>query len=76
MSEITNPISTSADEVEPLAYELDQGDWPLMPTETEIYLLPDGRVIFADLPVELSDLATTLGDAEPCAVVPVPATIK
>ena len=75
MSEITKPISASADDEAHLTHETGQGDWPLMPTETEIYILPDGRVIFADLPIELSDLATTMGEAEPCAVVSVPAEI-
>jgi hypothetical protein len=32
-----------------------------LPTETEIYLLPDGRVVVADLPAELSELAAALG---------------
>lgn len=32
-----------------------------LPTETEIYLLPDGRVVVADLPAELSVLAAGLG---------------
>jgi hypothetical protein len=40
----------------------------LFPTETEIYILPDGRVIFADLPAEMADLATQLGSVEPSAV--------
>lgn len=44
--------------------------WPAFPTETDIYLLPDGRVIIADLPVELTDLAAALGTAEPCALTP------
>lgn len=30
--------------------------WPQLPTETEIYILPDGRVIVADLPAELAGL--------------------
>lgn len=34
--------------------------WPLLPTETEIYLLPDGRVVIADMPIELLDLVTEL----------------
>ncbi len=38
--------------------------WPVLPTETEIYLLPDGRVVIADLPVELADLVIQLGIAE------------
>lgn len=35
--------------------------WPLLPVETEIYILPDGRVIVADLPAELAALLTALG---------------
>ena len=31
-------------------------DWPKFPTETEIYILPDGRIIVADLPAELAGL--------------------
>ena len=42
--------------------------WAALPTETDIYLLPDGRVVIADLPAELTDLAHALGRAEPCAV--------
>lgn len=33
----------------------------LFPTETEIYILPDGRVVVADLPTELSALAERVG---------------
>lgn len=46
------------------------GDWAALPTETDIYLLPDGRVVIADMPAELSALALALGPAEPCAVAP------
>lgn len=35
--------------------------WPLLPVETEIYILPDGRVIVADLPAELAPLLVSLG---------------
>jgi hypothetical protein len=35
--------------------------WPALPTETEIYLLPDGRVVIADLPAELASLIEQLG---------------
>ena len=35
--------------------------WPLLPIETEIYLLPDGRVVIADMPVELADMVVQLG---------------
>ena len=40
-------------------------DWPALPTETEIYILPDGRVIVADLPAELATLVEELGAVEP-----------
>ena len=38
--------------------------WPLMPTETEIYILPDGRVVIADLPAELATMLAQLGQVE------------
>jgi len=52
--------------------------WPLFPTETEIYLLPNGQVIIADMPVELADLATALGaTAQPMPTTAIqPATDK
>lgn len=28
--------------------------WPEMPVETEIYILPNGEVVIADLPAELA----------------------
>ncbi len=43
--------------------------WPALPTETEIYILPDGRVVVADMPIELASLLAELGPVEPCAVV-------
>jgi hypothetical protein len=42
--------------------------WPLLPVETEIYILPDGRVIVADLPAELASLLTALGVTAPVEV--------
>ncbi len=45
--------------------------WPPLPTETEIYILPDGRVVIADLPSELAPLLAELGVTEPYAVVAV-----
>ena len=39
--------------------------WPLLPVETEIYILPDGRVIVADLPAELASLLAALGVTAP-----------
>ena len=44
--------------------------FPALPTETEIYILPDGRVVIADLPVELASLTANLGAAESCAIDP------
>ena len=38
------------------------------PTETEIYLLPDGTVVIADMPEELAPLAAALGAPEPCHI--------
>lgn len=35
--------------------------WPPLPTETEIYILPDGRVVIADLPAELALALDNLG---------------
>jgi hypothetical protein len=29
--------------------------WPPMPVETEVYILPDGQVVIADLPAELAE---------------------
>jgi hypothetical protein len=65
-------MSTSAT-VEPVA-----PDWPLLPTETEIYILPDGRIIIADLPAELARYLPGLGEVQPdtlpvAAVMPPPA---
>ncbi|MEZ4865304.1 MAG: hypothetical protein R3C14_28600 [Caldilineaceae bacterium] len=39
--------------------------WPLLPVETEIYILPDGRVVVADLPAELAAIVPALGAVEP-----------
>jgi hypothetical protein len=30
------------------------GTWLALPTETEIYILPSGEIVVADLPVELA----------------------
>jgi hypothetical protein len=42
--------------------------WPLLPVETEIYILPDGRVIVADLPAELTSMLAALGITAPVEV--------
>jgi len=56
-------ISTSAtSELSPGA--VDSQAWPLLPVETEIYILPDGRVVVADLPAELVPLLAALGIAD------------
>lgn len=64
------PISTSAssEAADPVAEEI------VFPTETEIYILPDGRVIVADLPAELTALVEQLGEAEPCEIAPADAS--
>ena len=38
--------------------------WPALPTETEIYILPNGEIVVADLPAEL---AATLQHLAPAA---------
>jgi len=43
---------------------VDSQAWPLLPVETEIYILPDGRVVVADLPAELVPLLAALGIAD------------
>ena len=53
----TTPTTTSTSTVS----EIDGLAWPLLPVETEIYILPDGRVIVADLPAELASLLAALG---------------
>ncbi len=40
----------------------------LLPVETDIYILPDGRVIVADLPAELAARLPALGAVEPCEI--------
>ncbi|HRA65984.1 MAG: hypothetical protein WAU00_13905 [Caldilinea sp.] len=40
----------------------------LFPVETDIYILPDGRVVVADLPAELADRLARLGHVEPCEI--------
>ena len=45
-------------------------EWPKLPTETEIYILPDGTVVVADLPLELQPLVDQLGIIAPCEIAP------
>lgn len=74
MSTSTLPTTTDA---APLAApaevnaEMSANSAPLFPTETEIYLLPDGRVVVADLPAELAAALAQVGRVAPCAVPPV-----
>lgn len=41
-------------------HALSATEWPALPTETEIYILPTGEVVVADLPAELADLVAQL----------------
>lgn len=43
-------------------------DWPALPIETDIYILPDGRIVIADLPAELTHLLPKLGPVLPCEI--------
>jgi hypothetical protein len=63
-------MSTAQRAMSILATEPAFEPWPLLPVETEIYILPDGRVVVADLPVELAPLVEALGVTTP---VPTPA---
>jgi hypothetical protein len=55
MSPSTTPETPEATPVSP-------AHWP---TETEVYILPDGQVIFADLPAELATRLEVIGPVEP-----------
>lgn len=44
--------------------EAQSNDWPTLPTETEIYILPDGRIVIADLPAEFATWLPDLGLVE------------
>jgi hypothetical protein len=46
------------------------GAWPQLPIETDIYILPDGRVVIADLPAELNSIPSALGVVEACEIAP------
>ncbi len=54
--------SASADAAAASTAEVDA--WTALPTETEIYILPDGCVVVADLPAELAALVEALGKVE------------
>ena len=38
--------------------------WPSYPVETEIYILPDGQVIVADLPRQLAECIESIGQLD------------
>ena len=40
------------------------------PEETDILILPDGRVVVTDLPAPLAAALATLGSVEPCEIGP------
>ena len=63
------PAGSAADSVTDSVTDNAAG-WPLLPTETEIYILPDGRVVLADLPAELLPLAAALGAVEASEIAP------
>jgi hypothetical protein len=39
--------------------------WPALPTETEIYILPNGEIVVADLPTELAAQLAHLTQTDP-----------
>jgi hypothetical protein len=39
------------------------------PVETDIYILPDGQIVVADLPAELAVRLPWLGALEPCELI-------
>ncbi|MBV7338899.1 hypothetical protein KFU94_63900 [Chloroflexi bacterium TSY] len=45
------------------------------PIETEIYILPNGQIVIADLPIELADKLTNLGEIEPCMIGDMPNSV-
>ena len=59
-SPASDPGAAGGDSPAPLA----------LPVETDIYILPGGRVVVADLPAELAPLVAELGAAEPCEIGP------
>ena len=65
MSTATNNDATSTMPDSPASLD----EWVPLPTETEIYILPNGRVVIADLPLELGPLAEALGTTEACEIV-------
>jgi hypothetical protein len=64
---MADPVAGTEVALEVVAVDL-SAEWPSLPTETDIYILPDGRVVIADLPLELAGLAEALGAVEPCEI--------
>jgi hypothetical protein len=56
--------------IEPGQESAPTGAWPQLPTETDIYILPDGRVVIADLPAELASILSGIGGVEACEIAP------
>ena len=54
----------------PVEEDAQTAAWAQLPTETDIYILPDGRVVIADLPVELTTIPSALGVVEACEIAP------
>ena len=54
----------------PVEENIHAAAWSQLPTETDIYILPDGRVVIADLPVELTSIPSALGVVEACEIAP------
>ena len=64
MSQAELPATPSVTEITDTAAEA----WPQLPTETEIYILPSGEVVVADLPAELAALVAQIGNIRSLAV--------
>ena len=45
--------------------------WAALPTETEIYILPDGEIVVADLPAELAAQLAQLTQTDPIEIDPI-----
>ncbi len=67
MSTSPSPAREPANGAAPPLGHGDEG-WPSLPIETDIYILPDGRVVVADLPAELAAALPRLGAVEPCEI--------
>lgn len=55
----------------PYAHELHESASPagmVFPVETDIYILPDGCVVIADLPADLAQPLSQVGHTLPCEI--------